>query len=201
VASSKAPLVLASASPRRREILRELGLSFDVRPSGLDEVRLEDEPPEAYAVRAAADKAKAVMADAASERPLPYVLGADTVVALAGAVLGKPSDDEEARSMLERLSGRTHRVITGVAVGLAGAGVSSVLAVTTHVRFRQLDRDEIDTYVAGGEGRDKAGSYAVQGRGRALVAGWAGSYSNVVGLPAAETLQLLARAGAVEAWP
>lgn len=199
--ATRGPLVLASGSPRRREILTDLGLRFDVCPAGLDETRLDDEPPEAYAVRAAADKAKAVMAEVASDRPQPFVVGADTVVAVGTTVLGKPVDDEHARSMLRRLSGRTHRVTTAIAAGWAVVGVSGVTAVSTEVRFKALDDDDIDAYVATGEGRDKAGSYAVQGRGRALVARWIGSYSNVVGLPATETLELLARMGALASWP
>lgn len=201
MASTSTPLVLGSASPRRSAILESLGIAFEVYPSGNDEARRSGEAPATYALRAAADKTATVLAELADRRPAPVVLGADTVVAVGDSVLGKPLDDDAARGMLRRLSGRTHVVTTALAVGRVGEGVRDALAVRTEVRFAELSDVEIDRYVATGEGRDKAGAYAVQGRGRALVETIAGSYSNVVGMPAAETLQLLAKVGALGDWP
>ncbi|MFW6051300.1 MAG: Maf family protein [Myxococcota bacterium] len=196
-----APLVLASASPRRREILERLGLSFEVRPSAAEEVRRPDEPPEAFAERAAREKVEDVAAGLAGRSPAPFVLGADTVVVVEGAVLGKPADDAEALRMLRLLSGRWHRVLTGLALGRAGTGLLESCVVTTDVRFRVLSEEVARRYVATGEGRDKAGAYAVQGTGSGLVREVRGSYDNVVGLPAVEVLELLERRGALEGWP
>ncbi len=196
--SQPAPLVLASASPRRREILATLGLSFRVVPSGADESRRGGEDALGWVRRAARDKAEEVSARVTGPA---FVLGADTVVVVDGEPLGKPADDGEGRVMLRRLSGRWHEVATALAVARAGQGVEDEETVVTRVRFRELSDAEIDGYVASGEGRDKAGGYAVQGLGSGLVAEIGGSYHNVVGLPAAEVLLLLRRAGALEAWP
>jgi septum formation protein len=195
------PLVLASASPRRREILGVLGLSFRVVPSDVDESRRAGEPALEWVRRAARDKAEDVASRLASESPPPFVLGADTVVVVDGEPLGKPADDADARRMIERLSGRWHEVATAVVVARAGEGVLDERTVVTGVRFRAVDPREVEGYVASGEGRDKAGAYAVQGLGSALVTEIRGSYLNVVGLPAAETLLALRSVGAVEAWP
>lgn len=188
-------LVLASASPRRREILDTLGVSFEVCPSEAPEHARAGEAPEALAQRLAGEKASSIEAG-----PDAWVLGADTVVVVDDDVLGKPEDDAEARAMLARLAGRWHRVITGVALARDGR-VLEDLAVETRVRFAPMDAARIDRYVATGEGRDKAGAYAVQGIGAGLVARIEGSYLNVVGLPAAETIALLERHGALEEWP
>lgn len=186
--------VLASASPRRREILETLGLAFEVVPSDVDETPIAGLAPAALATRLAVEKAREVAA-----REPGFVLGADTVVVVDGEVLGKPRDDADAARMIARLAGRAHEVITGVA--LCSEGGLEALAVTTRVWFRALDAARIERYVATGEGRDKAGAYAVQGIGAGLVTRIEGSWSNVVGLPAAETIDLLARAGALGAWP
>lgn len=193
-------LVLASGSPRRREILGTLGLRFSVCPSAVEEQARPGEGPEPMARRLAREKALEV-AERGEVEVGAYVLGADTVVVVGDEVLGKPADDAEARAMLERLGGRWHRVVSGVALARQGEGAIEDLAVTTRVRFRPLDAGRIDRYVATGEGRDKAGAYAVQGIGSGLVDRIEGSYTNVVGLPAAETVALLERHGAVEAWP
>jgi septum formation protein len=193
-------LVLASGSPRRREILDTLGLSFDVCPSAADEVALPGEAPGPMARRLARDKAVEVAGRGETEVSA-YVLGADTVVVVDGEVLGKPKDDAEAREMLSRLGGRWHEVVTGVALARAGQGAIEDLAVTTRVHFRLLSADRVDRYAATGEGRDKAGAYAVQGIGSGLVDRIEGSYTNVVGLPAAETVDLLERHGALREWP
>lgn len=188
-------LVLASASPRRREILATLGIAFDVDPSGASE-DARGEGPEALARRLARDKALEV-SRRSSER---FVLGADTIVVEGGRVLGKPVDDEDARRMIARLAGGWHEVITGVALARDGA-VLEDLAVTTRVHMLPMDAARIDRYVASGEGRDKAGAYAVQGIASGFCDRIDGSYSNVVGLPAAETVALLERRGALREWP
>lgn len=179
-------LVLASASPRRRELLSGLGVAFTVRPADLDERPHPGEGPRALVGRLARAKADAVTDPA---RPQEVVLAADTIVDVDGDILSKPADRGEAAAMLGRLSGRQHHVHTAVAVGPAQ------ILVSTTVRFVPLDRADIDWYVATGEADDKAGAYAVQGIGGAFVAAVHGSWSNVVGLPLAETVALLRAAG------
>lgn len=191
-------IVLASASPRRREILTTLGVAHEVRPSAADETRRGDEPARDYAVRVASAKAADV---AAACEPGRFVLGADTVVVVDGELLGKPDSDAASRGMLRMLAGRWHEVITAVALVRAGEGVIEAIAVTTRVAFRPLDVGMVERYVATGEGRDKAGGYAVQGLASGFVRAIEGSYSNVVGLPASETVQLLEKHGAIAAWP
>jgi septum formation protein len=187
-------LVLASASPRRRELLGQLGLSFEVSAADIDETPHPGEPAEAYVLRLAREKARAV----ASRHPGAWVLAADTTVVLGDALLGKPRDAAEAREMLGRLSGRTHEVQTGVA--LAGPTAEHSTVVRTRVTFRSLSAGEIAWYAGTGEPLDKAGSYAVQGKGGFLVAAVEGSPTNVIGLPLGETLELLARAGLPLPW-
>jgi septum formation protein len=196
-----APLVLASASPRRREILTTLGLVFEVVPSTVVEVREVGETPEGYARRLSRDKATEVAERLSTRDPRPWVIAADTIVVDRGLVLEKPADDADARAMIARLSAREHEVVTAVALARAGEGPRETIAVTTEVRFRALSDAEIARYVATGEGRDKAGGYAVQGIGAGLVVGVFGSYFNVVGLPAADTIALLERNGALREWP
>ncbi len=180
-------LVLASASPRRRALLEEMGCQFEVRPAPLVEGPcLEGESPSEYARRGAEDKAVAV----SRETPDAVVLGADTVVAVGEAVLGKPADAAEAGRMLAQLAGRSHWVHTGMCVAVAGRAVCSDVA-STEVFFRRLSPDEIAAYVATGEPLDKAGAYGIQGRGGALVERIDGCYSNVVGLPLRRTRELL----------
>lgn len=187
-------LVLASSSPRRRAILETLGLRFRVVPSGAEEIGREGERPDATALRLARDKAREV-----ASREVGFVLGADTVVVVDGELLGKPADPTDAARMLRRLRGRWHEVITGVAV--VSGDVEDAISVATRVCFRELSDAQIARYVATGEGVDKAGAYAVQGIGAGIVTRVEGSYSNVVGLPAAETIDLLERAGALGEWP
>lgn len=178
-------LILASASPRRRELLSRLGLEFDVHPAGIDETPLGRETAGALAVRLARSKAQAV----AAVWPGCRVLGADTVVALAGGLLGKPADAEEARRMLEALSGAEHRVLTGLA--FAAAGAVREACVVSRVWFRKLDAREIACYAAQDEPLGVAGSYAIQGGAAAFVSRLVGSYTNVVGLPLAAAARLL----------
>lgn len=197
------PLVLASQSPRRREILHKLGLSFTLLPVDLDERVLEGEAPDAYVLRLAEAKAREAADQAAAKGQAPpfAVLGSDTTVVLDGEVLGKPADLDESERMLRRLSGREHIVHTGVALYLMPEAAAHTVLVSTRVRFRELSESTLRGYVASREGMDKAGSYGIQELGAALVREVHGSYTNVVGLPAAETIELLERAGILEAWP
>ena len=186
-------VILASASPRREELLRQLGLSFTVVPSELPE-ELPPGPPE-EAVRALAlAKARAVAARAGAG----VVLGADTVVVLGGTILGKPVDPDDARRMLRALRGRSHEVITGVALVEAPARRETSAVVVTRVRMAPYGEEEIEAYLATGEPYDKAGAYAIQGSGGRLVAEVEGCYTNVVGLPITTTRRLLAEWGIVE---
>jgi septum formation protein len=183
---------LASASPRRSELLRQIGVPFTVRPAAIAEDPHAGEPPERYVVRLAAAKAEAIWTAAADARP---VLGADTAVVLDDEVLGKPRDAAEAGTMLERLSGRTHRVLTGVAVRYAG-GLETRLS-ESEVRFRATTAAERLAYCATGEPFDKAGGYGIQGHAAVFIEELTGSYSGVVGLPLNETAALLERCGVV----
>ena len=185
------PLVLASASPRRRALLEQIGYTPDVvEPAALDEAVLPGELPEAHAARLAHAKAEAV----AARHPGAFVLGADTVVACGRRILDKAESEESARHCLSLLSGRRHRVCGGVTViDPAGRAVSRL--VRTAVAFKRLSEDEVASYLAGGEWQGKAGGYAIQGRAAAFVGFVNGSYSNVVGLPLHETYQLLVGLG------
>ncbi len=186
-------LVLASASPRRAELLHAAGIDFDAIPSDADETMHAGEAPGEYVVRVARLKAEAV-AVRAPGRP---VLGADTIVLAGDEVLGKPADDQEAGRMLRLLSGRTHTVLTGMC--LLYPGETSLQQQTgmahTAVEFKLLSEAEINWYVASGEPRDKAGAYAIQGLASRFVTRIDGSYSNVVGLPVADACRLCAQAG------
>jgi septum formation protein len=179
-------LLLASASPRRAEILEALGIPFTVTPTDVDETVAPGESGREAALRLAAEKAAA----AAARHPEDWVLAADTLVLLDGAILGKPRDDAEAREMLRRLSGREHRVVTAVRLTRA-AGPELEAVEESRVRIAPLDEDEIRWYVATGEPRDKAGAYAVQGLGARFVESVEGSFSNVMGLPARSVYDLL----------
>ncbi|AKU91209.1 Maf family protein [Vulgatibacter incomptus] len=176
------PFLLASASPRRRELLAGAGFSFVVAVPGIPEDIEPGEAPDAAALRLAGEKAEAVRVS----RPDAVVLAADTVVVLDGRALGKPRDPDEARAMLLSLSGRTHEVVTGVSIR-APTAVEELVA-RTQVRFRPLEREEIDRYVATGEPMDKAGAYGIQGGAASFVEAISGSYTNVVGLPLAEAV-------------
>jgi len=195
-----APLWLASASPRRRELLAGVGVAFRVEASRAEELRRPGEAPESFVVRAASDKAAEVQRRCVSEAESAFVLGADTVVVCGESVLGKPRDDAHAREMLGALSGARHRVVTGVSIR-SGGEERGRICCTTSLRFRVLSEQVIRRYIALGEGQDKAGAYAVQGVAAGFVAGLEGSYSNVVGLPLAETLELMRGVGLLRAWP
>ncbi len=185
-------LVLASQSPRRRELLEQLRIALEVRPAHADEAVLPGEPAREYVLRVAREKARAV--------PGEIVLAADTAVVLRGEVLGKPGDASDARRMLHALSGTVHEVLTAVCVRRPSIRIEVDAVVSTAVRFARLSTVEIDWYVATGEPLDKAGAYAIQGAGGAFVLDVQGSVSNVVGLPLAETAELLRRAGLPLPW-
>jgi septum formation protein len=187
-------LVLASQSPRRRDMLEQLGIALEVRPAHADESVLAGEAPRDYVARVAREKARAVSGE--------VVLAADTAVVLGAEVLGKPTGAEDARRMLRALSGTVHEVLTAVCVRCAQPTRATELeaVVATKVRFARLSAREIDWYVATGEPGDKAGAYAIQGAGGAFVLSVEGSVSNVVGLPLAETADLLRRAGFTLPW-
>ncbi len=182
---SEALLVLASASPRRLDLLRQVGLEPDrVAATDLDETPARDETPRQLAQRLAVAKAGAAAADDA------YVLGADTVVALGSRIFGKPRDEADARRMIGLLSGRAHKVLTGVAVRAPDGRIASRLS-ETRMRWKRLTPDEIDRFIDSGEWRGVAGAYRIQGRAAAFTLSLQGSYSGVVGLPLYETLALL----------
>ena len=182
------PVVLASGSPRRRELLGQMGIEdFEGLPAQGEETAPEGLAPDALVARLALQKAREV----AALRPEATVIGADTVVALDGRVLGKPSDEEEAREMLSALSGRRHQVYTGMAVLSGGQAFTHVEC--TQVEFRPLTAEEIAAYVATGESMDKAGAYGIQGRACVFIRGIQGDYYNVVGLPVCALHELLAQ--------
>ncbi|HKD59630.1 MAG TPA: Maf family protein [Terracidiphilus sp.] len=185
-------LILASASPRRRELLTQAGFTFEVRPAQVNEDPRGDEEPIAYVVRLARDKAQSVFAEISSKSsgpPQVVVLGADTTVTLDGHILAKPENAADAARMLRMLSGRTHRVITGVAV--ATAERIEVAAEVTGVQFLTMSDKEIAAYIATGEPMDKAGAYGIQGLAAKWIPRVEGCYFNVVGLPLALVTTML----------
>jgi septum formation protein len=199
-------LILASASPRRRELLRAAGIAFEARATDVPEVPGEGEAPRAFAERLARDKALAI----AVERPEDWVLGADTIVVVDGEILGKPSDGDDATRMLRRLSGRKHEVLTAVCLAglrvhegpLAGAaavasehGVCDVRSESTTVTFSELSDSDIAFYVSTGEPMDKAGAYGIQGIASRWIPRVDGDYSSVVGLPVALVWRMLQERG------
>jgi septum formation protein len=189
--NSESPrIILASASPRRRELLDQLGITYDVVPADIHERPRPDESPEAYVRRVAAEKSLETWRSNGGGLP---VLAADTEVVLDGSILGKPQDFEHALRMLSRLAGREHRVLSAVSLRL-GDEHWEALNVSS-VTFRRISREEIEAYWATGEPRDKAGAYAIQGKGAIFVRHLSGSYSGVMGLPLFETAELLKRAG------
>lgn len=181
------PLILASASPRRASLLRQIGIPFEVVPSDVSEdVTLSPEPKE-HALELARRKAR----DVAGRRADGIILGADTVVVLDGEILGKPHGADEAVQMLRKLSGRWHEVITAVVLLDPSKGGSHEAVEVTRVKFRDLSGEEVEEYVASGESMDKAGAYGIQGMGAVLVERIEGCYFNVVGLPLARLVEML----------
>jgi septum formation protein len=189
--SNSPKLILASASPRRKELLSSLGFQFAVMPADVVEHEAPDSEPRAMVRHNAALKAEWV----AARHPEALVLGADTTVYIDGQVLNKPRDLAEARAMLLRLSGRTHAVFTGLAVRRGFDGTVADTGVSTEVRFKLLDQNVIDRYFSIVNPLDKAGAYAIQEGTDLIIDGWKGSFSNVVGLPVEETKQILTRCG------
>ena len=197
-------LILASASPRRQELLRNAGIPFKVQPAGIDEVPVAGESAQEFAERLSRQKALAVF----QNYPLGFVLGADTIVVLDDLILGKPRDAKDASRMLRLLSGRTHSVITGVSlVGSIAHGAEQstsnreikTASVRTNVTMCEISDEEIRDYVATGEPMDKAGAYAIQGIASRWIPHIEGDYSNVVGLPVALVYRMLCERGLVSA--
>lgn len=172
------PLILASSSPRRKELLDAAGWPYEAIVAGIDESVMPNEEPAAYVQRLARSKAEAV----AAKLPSGLVLGADTTVVIDGQILGQPVDDQDARRMLKLLNGKWHEVLTGVAVVRVG-GETRVDYETTRVRFAEMSNEEIDWYVATGEARGKAGAYGIQGAAGLFIEEIRGDYFNIVGLP------------------
>lgn len=184
-------IILASSSPRRADLLKTIGVSFELVPSGINERPHQDEAPADYIIRLA----RAKVIDAARKRDSGLVIGADTIVVLDGRILGKPHDEDDASRMLKLLSGRWHAVMTGVALYDAATRREVADYDKTLVRFAQLSEKEIDWYIKTGEPMDKAGSYAIQERGAMFVEEIAGNYHNVVGLPLTLLYRLSKRMG------
>ena len=188
-------LILASSSPRRAEILRNAGIEFEVRPARIEESSVPDESPEAMVARLAEQKAVSVAREFGPVCETSLVLGADTVVVLDHLILGKPSDAEKARSMLRALSGRAHRVLTGICLVRIPDGTRRTAVDSTTVTFAPLTDQEIEDYVRRGEPFDKAGGYAIQGGAGRYITHIEGCYFNVVGLPLARLYALLGSSG------
>jgi len=196
--SNDPEIILASASPRRRDFLRQLGRKFRICPPALDELPQPGESPRRYARRVAVDKARTVAERLRPANRARIIIAADTIVVIGNRILGKPRNRRAARAMLRALSGRWHRVISGLCVLTVapdGRRHEHSRTVVTAVEFKPLADAEIAAYIATGEPLDKAGAYAIQGRGGAMIRGIRGSYSNVVGLPLAELMERLPRRG------
>lgn len=189
------PTILASSSPRRRELLTLVGIAHQVRPADIDESVLPDETPEIHALRLAREKSRVI----AAGHPGDLVIAADTIVVLDGEILGKPKTDEEARKMLARLSGRTHTVVTGMACALEGRTSSGVENVS--VTFRELTAAEIADYVETREPMDKAGAYGIQGYGATIVRRIDGDYFAVMGLSLVRLIGLMKEVGVTYDFP
>lgn len=181
------PFILASASPRRQELLRSVGMKFKIFPAHIDETWKNGESPAAHVRRLAGEKAGVI----AAGHPRAIVLGADTIVVIDGLILGKPKNKKEAREMLQRLSGRTHAVFTGFTLSCAGEKISRTKVVRSAVTFKEISPEEMNWYVNSSEPYDKAGGYAVQGMGAYFIKTIRGSYTNVIGLPLCEVLEEL----------
>ena len=186
-------MILASESPRRYELLKQMGLDFDVTPSGVKEDFIQGETPQAHVIRLAEAKALEV----GDRYPDRWVIAADTIVYINGSILGKPRNREEALEMLRRLSGKEHWVLTGFSIRHLAKGIGGQEVVRTAVKVKTLSLDEMGWYIQTGEPFDKAGGYAIQGIGSFMIESIRGSFTNVVGLPLCEVIQMLNRLGAV----
>ena len=191
-------LLLASASPRRRDLLSQIGLKFEVFPAEVEEVPAEGREPAEETVRIALEKAAWV---AVRVPPGVWVLGADTIVVIDGMILGKPRDEEDAAQMLRMIAGRRHRVVTGWGIMRSPDEIARKGFVESVVEIKKLDEQVIKTYVKTGEPMDKAGAYAIQGIGAFMVKAIEGSYTNVVGLPLCEVVEALEEIGAIRIFP
>lgn len=191
---SDSSIILASASPRRSELLQSAGISFTIVPGDIDETPLLDEEPVAHVLRLAEGKAREVASRGAGR----FLIGADTIVLCDREIMGKPCDNADAKRMLRRLSGRVHQVITGFAVLDCETGRVVSRFVSTDVTFKPLDDEEITAYAATGCPLDKAGAYAIQGGAAYMVERIDGSYTNVVGLPLCEVVETLREMGALD---
>jgi septum formation protein len=185
------PLILASASPRREELLRSVGLKFKIIPADVDETYFQGESPRAHVRRLSRDKAGAI----AHQYPKALVLGADTIVVIDGQILGKPKNKKQAREMLQQLSNRRHAVLTGFTIACVRAGTSRTKVVQSIVQFKKISPEETAWYVNGDEPYDKAGGYAAQGKGASFIQAIRGSYTNVIGLPLCEVVEALKHLG------
>jgi septum formation protein len=187
------PLILASASPRREELLRSVGLKFKIIPADVDETYFQGESPRAHVRRLSRDKAGAI----AHQYPKALVLGADTIVVIDGQILGKPKNKKQAREMLQQLSNRRHAVLTGFTIACVRAGTSRTKVVQSTVQFKKISPEETAWYVNGDEPYDKAGGYAAQGKGASFIQAIRGSYTNVIGLPLCEVVEALKHLGVI----
>lgn len=192
--STTSPLILASASPRRKELLRQAGLKFKTIPAHVNEDYINGENPRQHVRRLAQDKTLAV----AHKYPESLVLGADTIVVIDGLILGKPKNKTQARQMLARLSDREHKVFTGFALAHTASGIARTKVIQSAVRFKPISAEEMEWYISCDEPYDKAGGYAVQGKGAYFIKSIRGSYTNVIGLPLCEVLEELRKLNAIK---
>lgn len=187
IITSNTSLILASASPRRQEMLRSVGLNFKIIPAHVNEKYLPEESPQEHVRRLSRHKAAVV----AAEKQNAWVLGADTIVVIDSMVLGKPRNRTQAINMLKRLSGREHKVFTGFTIARMSSGIRTTKVVQSSVRFKTITPDEMSWYVNSDEPYDKAGGYAIQGQGAFFIRSIRGSYTNVIGLPLCEVMEIL----------
>ncbi len=191
--NSTASFILASASPRRRELLQSVGLKFKIIPAHVNENYLTGENPRQHVKRLSSDKAMVI----ARKYPEAWVLGADTIVVIDGLILGKPKKEAQARKMLQKLSGREHKVFTGFTIAHVAAKIYKTRVIQSAVQFKTISPKEMDWYVSCDEPYDKAGGYAVQGKGTYFIQSIRGSYTNVIGLPLCEVLEELKKLKAI----
>lgn len=190
---SSACLILASASPRRQELLQSVGLNFKTIPPQVNENYLAGESPRQHVKRLSIDKASII----AKRYPESWIIGADTIVVIDGLILGKPKNKKQAADMLRRLSGREHKVFTGFTIANAAAEIYQTRVIQSTVKFRKISPKEIKWYISCSEPYDKAGGYAVQGKGAYFIQSISGSYTNVIGLPLCEVMEVLIKFKAI----
>ena len=191
--SISSPFILASASPRREELLRSVGLKFKILPASVNEDYMDGETPRQHVRRLSQDKARAL----AHKYPDAWVLGADTIVVIDDLILGKPKNKKQAQQMLERLSGREHKVFTGFTLARTTSKITKTTVVQSAVKFKPINAEEMEWYISCDEPYDKAGGYAVQGKGAYFIKAIRGSYTNVIGLPLCEVLEELKKLDAI----